>query len=131
LAICRPDAFEEYSRLHNERVNSQPDAVEIRRFDPIRRGYCEAAAWMIASVAAGVLLGAALCAALGIMPVAVTAAAIAGTGLILWASLAFQGWTVQTYSDVTLEERVNRWLFRFLYSAGTFLIAVAATWQMA
>jgi hypothetical protein len=130
LAIFRPDSFEVYAKRHNDSVNRQPNAEEARRVDPIRRGYCEAAVWMTVSVVAGALGGAMLKAAIGVMPFAVAVTAIVGTGIILWASLAYQGWTVQTYSDATLEERVNRWLFRFLYSLGTFLIAVAATWQI-
>lgn len=44
-----------------------------------------------------------------------------GAGLLLWGTLFIRGWEIQTFSGVTLTERVNQWLYRFLYFAGTVL----------
>ena len=44
---------------------------------------------------------------------------------MLWGTLFVRGWEIQTYSGVTLVERVNRWLYRALYCSGTALIVAS------
>lgn len=47
---------------------------------------------------------------------------IAGASLLLWGTLFVRGWEIQTYGGVALTERVNQWLYRALYCAGTSVI---------
>jgi hypothetical protein len=49
--------------------------------------------------------------------------------VLLWATLALRGWEVQSYSNATLTERVNQWIFRFLCCIGTFLFVAAIGWD--
>lgn len=44
---------------------------------------------------------------------------LSGALLLLWATLFVRGWEIQTYSGVTLIERVNRWIFKSMYFIGT------------
>ncbi|ESY56607.1 hypothetical protein X744_06005 [Mesorhizobium sp. LNJC372A00] len=59
---------------------------------------------------------------------ALAVAASLGTAILLWATLALKGWEIQTWSGVTLTERVNLWWFRGLYWIGTVLVVMAAIW---
>ena len=52
----------------------------------------------------------------------IMAVQVAGAALLLWGTLFVRGWQIQTYSGVTLVERVNRWLFVAMYCFGTALI---------
>ena len=47
---------------------------------------------------------------------------IFGALFLLWGTLFVRGWEIQTLSGVLLYERVNRWLYRFLYCVGTSVI---------
>jgi hypothetical protein len=47
---------------------------------------------------------------------------VVGAGLLLWGTLFVRGWEIQTYSGVVFTERVNQWLYRFLYCTGTSVI---------
>lgn len=51
--------------------------------------------------------------------VAVNVLQVMGTSLLLWGTLFVRGWEIQTYSGVSFTERVNQWLYRFLYCIGT------------
>ena len=45
-----------------------------------------------------------------------------GAGLLLWGTLFVRGYDIQTYGGVTLTERVNQWVYRTMYCAGTALL---------
>lgn len=47
---------------------------------------------------------------------------IAGALILLWATLAVRGWDIQTCGGVTLTERVNQWIYRFLYCFRNIII---------
>lgn len=47
---------------------------------------------------------------------------VVGAAVLLWGTLFVRGWEIQTYSGVAFTERVNQWLYRFLYCAGTSVI---------
>lgn len=53
-----------------------------------------------------------------------------GAALLLWGTLFVRGWEIQTYAGVTLTERVNRWLYRFLYCVGTAVLVWAVSWAL-
>lgn len=43
-----------------------------------------------------------------------------GIGILLWATLAKQGWNIQTYGGQSTAEKVDQWIFRGLYVVGSF-----------
>lgn len=53
---------------------------------------------------------------------------ITGACLLLWGTLFIRGWEIETYSGVTLTERVNQWLYRFLYCVGTAIVVFSLAW---
>lgn len=53
---------------------------------------------------------------------------IAGACLLLWGTLFVRGWEIETYCGVTFTERVNQWLYRFLYCAGTAVLVCSLSW---
>lgn len=53
-----------------------------------------------------------------------------GACLLLWGTLFIRGWEVQTFCGVTLTERVNQWIYRFLYCKGTIIIICSLVWSL-
>lgn len=53
---------------------------------------------------------------------------IGGTSLLLWGTLFVRGWEIETYCGVTFTERVNQWLYRFLYCVGTAVLVCSLSW---
>ena len=47
---------------------------------------------------------------------------VAGACLLLWGTLFVRGWEIQTFAGVVFTERVNQWLYRFLYCVGTSVV---------
>jgi hypothetical protein len=45
-----------------------------------------------------------------------------GAMLLLWGTLFVRGWEIQTWSGGTRTERVNQFIYRFLYCVGTGII---------
>jgi hypothetical protein len=54
-----------------------------------------------------------------------------GAFLLVWGTLFVRGWEIQTWDGQTIEERVNRWIYRTLYFIGTVIIASSLTWPKA
>jgi hypothetical protein len=52
-----------------------------------------------------------------------------GIGIILWATLAKQGWSIQTFNGTTVPERLDEVIYRWLYVVGSFLLAFAISMQ--
>ena len=59
----------------------------------------------------------------------VAALQVVGASLLLWATLFVRGFEIQTYAGVTLTERVNQWLYRFMYCVGTLLIVYSLAFK--
>lgn len=53
---------------------------------------------------------------------------IVGACILLWGTLFVRGWEIQTFCGVTLTERVNQWLYRFLYFVGTAVLVFSLAW---
>ena len=53
---------------------------------------------------------------------------IGGACLLLWGTLFVRGWEIETYCGVTFTERVNQWLYRFLYCVGTAVLVCSLSW---
>lgn len=54
---------------------------------------------------------------------------ILGACLLLWGTLFIRGWEIQSYCGVTFVERVNQWLYRFLYNIGTTVLVCSLVWS--
>ena len=50
---------------------------------------------------------------------------IIGTGIILWATLGYLGWKIQSWKGETLPEQINRMWFMVLYIVGTLLLFIS------
>ena len=55
-------------------------------------------------------------------PYTVTLLQVCGASILLWGTLFVRGWEIQSYAGVLFSERVNQWLYRFLYCLGTSII---------
>ncbi len=53
---------------------------------------------------------------------------VAGSGIILVATLALLGQEIQSWSGNSLPERTNRWLFKVQYWLGTALFVFSLSW---
>ncbi len=53
---------------------------------------------------------------------------VVGASMLLWGTLFVRGWEIQTYKGKTLVERVNQWIYRALYCAGTVILVSSLTW---
>jgi hypothetical protein len=53
-----------------------------------------------------------------------------GVGVLLWATLAKQGWNIQSYNGNTLPELVDRWIYRTLYVIGSYILVVSVAWSL-
>jgi hypothetical protein len=86
---------------------------------------------VLASAIAGSLVGAILSVAFGAPTARVVALlqAVAG-GVLLWATISYLGWEIQSYKGLTLVEQVNRWIFRLFYCLGTSLLVVSLVWPL-
>jgi hypothetical protein len=51
-----------------------------------------------------------------------------GIGVLLWATLGRVESAIQTWDGVTVPERVDQWLYRFLYIAGSYALALSVVW---
>ncbi len=58
----------------------------------------------------------------------VAALQLLGAAILLWGTLFVRGWDIQTIGGVTLTERVNQWIYKFLYCLGTAIIALSLFW---
>lgn len=45
-----------------------------------------------------------------------------GSCMLLWGTLFVRGWAIQSLGGVLLVERINQWIYRFLYCLGTALL---------
>ena len=53
---------------------------------------------------------------------------IVGACFLLWGTLFVRGWEIETNCGVTFTERVNQWLYRFLYCVGTAVLVCSLVW---
>src|SRR5713226_7711211 len=78
----------------------------------VRRAFFKSLLLVLASGAVGYIAGIVLGRASGCASAnLVSWLQIAGAGFLLWGTLFIRGWEIQTYSGVTLPERVNQWIY--------------------
>ncbi len=133
LRLCAFGAFRPQELVDAERADeeerkrfSEPPLPDEPRAFKVRRVLWAALVWVLCSIAAGYLGGKLL----GTVSGAATASLVrvlqvAGAMTLLWATLFVRGWEIQSWGGVTLTERVNRWIYRFLYCLGTAAIVAS------
>ncbi|MCM2398842.1 hypothetical protein NBH19_22435 [Rhizobium sp. S95] len=131
LAVFRPADFAEEEKADSELQNKQESGTPT---DPpifqIRRALVESLAWCIGAVFIGFIAGE-ICVILLRPRTGLSAAfIIVGTTILLWATLASRGWSIQSFGGVTLSERLNQWIFRTLYAVGTIAVVFGTTWSV-
>jgi hypothetical protein len=103
-------------------TNSEPKIYAVRR------AYGRAAAIAISAALAGSAVGLTVKYLIGPGAISALGTAAVGAAILLWATIALQGWSIQTFGGVTLTERVNRWWFWTLYWMGTALAVGGVFW---
>lgn len=131
-AIAWPARFVEAEVKHNEQMviilSGRPHFEELSKIHHVRGALFQAFWICLTATLAGAGLGKALSAAAPNGTGVATIVAVVGTATLLWASLALQGWNIQSMKGQTLTERVNQWIFRTLYAVGTLLISLGSIW---
>ena len=95
----------------------------------VHRAFWLSLVLVLVSVIAGVVVGAIAGDILG--PVSarfISVMQVLGALLLLWGTLFVRGWEIQTYKGTTLIERVNQWIYRSLYCAGTAVLVASVVW---
>ena len=128
-------AFTDTQRFHaeeaadNEILKAQTKRADATGLSKLREGLWQAFLWCLGSLAVGVLAGVTAPMLFGAWVEVAIGTVIIGTLIILWGTLALQGWEIQTFGGVTLTERVNRWVFRLFYALGTAFIVAGSVWS--
>jgi len=102
---------------------AEPPPASPHRAFVVRRAFFSSLALVLVSGAVGFSAGV-MMKSLGRCATGATTSwlQIGGTSLLLWGTLFIRGWEIQSYGGVTLTERVNQWIYRALYCAGTAVI---------
>jgi hypothetical protein len=132
ITVTNPARMVEEDRLDQElrlgmgpRPNSSHPAVEVRR------AFWNSLRLVLVSLGCGFVAGRILAAFLGPADSrTLYALQLVGASLLLWGTLFVRGWGIQTYSGVTLAERVNQWIYRTLYFLGTAVIVCSLAWAV-
>ena len=130
LLLLAPRRFDQIEEPDNvARVGSSNSSQSEPPSSVVRRAFFASFLLVVTSGVLGYLIG------LGIgSTVCATSRSIAwlqiiGACILLWGTLFVRGWEIQTYSGVVLTERVNQWLYRFLYCTGTTVLVCSLAWR--
>lgn len=129
LLILSPVRFEAAEDADNKKLNSAPPIDRHRsRAATVRHALFGSGCLVFLAGAVGYLSGLGLGSLHCARPGHIGLLQIVGTCLLLWGTLFVRGWDIQTYGGVTLTERVNQWLYRFLYCTGTAVLVSSLSW---
>lgn len=131
LLLCAPNKFlaaeDADDEIRQERTD--PQKPERSAFI-VRRAFWKSFVLVVASGIFGGSLGLVVGCTVGCAkPTAILGLQIGGALTLLWGTLFVRGWEIQTYSGVRLTERVNQWLYRFLYFSGTAILVFSLAWR--
>lgn len=129
LALFWPQRFIAAEEENNRQVSALPPAEPERGVLKLHRALRSAFGLVVLSGAIGATIGKIAHEFCG--PASSNAIAmlqIVGALLLLWGTLAVRGWDIQTYGGATLTERVNQWIYRFLYCCGTAVLVISLSW---
>lgn len=125
IAIGLPEQMESEERKDDElrkTMGERPSTSPHRAF-VVRRAFFGSLVLVLVSGAVGFSAGVVM-QSIGRCATGTTTSwlQIGGASLLLWGTLFIRGWEIQSYGGVTLTERVNQWIYRALYCAGTAVI---------
>jgi hypothetical protein len=129
VCVVAPGRFVELAREHDRKLSPIESGVE-HNARIVSRAFWSSCVITGGSLFAGYFLGMGLRFADG--PASSHIATIVqafSAALVLIATLAAQGWSIQTYNGNTLVEKVNQWLTRSLFVVGTFLFSLFLGWS--
>lgn len=127
LLLLRPSCFLELQAEDNAVLNEVKNPTRVEAALVVRRALFASLLLVIASAAAGYVLGALGARVACARPETVAWLQIVGTSLLLWGTLFIRGWEIQTHGGITLTERVNQWIYRGLYCVGTAVLVSSLT----
>lgn len=129
LAVFVPKRFLAEENADNEKLKAIPQSEPEERVHKLRRALLRAFQLVATSGAIGIATGQIAYHACG--PASgntIAALQVVGALILLWGTLAVRGWDIQTYGGITLTERVNQWIYRFLYCCGTAALVLSLSW---
>lgn len=144
LLVVRPSALKKVAAEYHEYINRRETMeAKLQRekdspphyeqsIDRIRRGLFTSLGLVAMAFALAALTGRAIVGLNG--PVSedlLESLQYIGIGILLWATLAKQGWAIQTFDGTTVPEVVDEFLYRALYVLGSFVLALSVTMQLA
>ena len=130
LAIFNPKKFIEEEKKDNEvRKNFPPAKDKEDRIYAVRRALWRSFRLLILSALFGGSIGLFLhyCCSQS-PPFMIIILQVVGAGLLLWGTLFVRGWEIRSWCGIMLTERVNQWIYRFLYCLGTGIIICSLIW---
>ncbi len=121
--LFKPETFNEQNQDENKGEERDLPAIVVRR------AFICSFLLVLVSGAVGYILGVFLgrCFIYS-SPAWIESLQIIGAGTLLWGTLFVRGWEIQTRGGFTLVEKVNQWIFRFLYCVGTAIIIFSLAW---
>ena len=142
LLLTSLKRFEIEAEKHADHLRTQREAAKaaglkeesnlMKAARDIRRAFRQSFLYVSATLLAGWLTARLLHASLGpSSPCVNKFLQWGGVLVLLWATLAKQGWNIQTINGESLPELVNDWLYRALYVFGSWLLVISALWPMA
>lgn len=134
LLIFRPRVFETLAVDHAAWLNQQARPKVNKQVEDsrtVRRSLITSLLLVAVAVLLGWLTGSILATFFG-PPARSTNRVLQfiGVGVLLWATLAKQGWNIQSYNGNTLPELVDRWIYRGLYVIGSYIFVVSVAWSL-
>jgi hypothetical protein len=128
FCLVAPARFLDLAREHDRKISTIESGVE-HSASIVRQAFWSSCLLTGGSLLVGYFLGGGLrCAAGPASAHTATLVQAFSAALVLVATLAAQGWNIQTYNGNTLVERVNQWLTRSLFVLGTFLFSLFLGW---
>jgi len=129
LAVFSPQRFIAAENADNEQLNAIPPCEPEKGVFKLRRALLRAFQLVAVSGAIGIGVGQFAYRICG--PASnnvISFLQITGALILLWGTLAVRGWDIQTHGGVTLTERVNQWIYRFLYCCGSAALVLSLSW---
>lgn len=128
LLLVKPKRFLELQAEDSKALNAVTNPEKEEGALVVRRAVFKSFLLVLTSGAAGYVAGIALGTTVCASSILVSWLQIAGASLLLWGTLFIRGWEIQTYGGVTFTERVNQWIYRALYCAGTAVLVCSLAW---
>ena len=131
LLIFRPKHFIEKAIEHDKALTFPRPPIPQQAADvgKIRRSLLFSLILVLISAGAGYLISLFLHKVLGVAsPLSISILQVLAATILLWATLSFLGWEIQSYKGQNLTEKVNRWIFRGMYCLATSILVVSLSW---